>query len=135
MRLLRRIFLQNTMLKIGAVLIATALWVAYNSEPVAETSYSVPLLLVNVPPGLDVSGEVPSFVLLRLRGHLGRMRPLNPTEINVSADCTQAHAGTQLIRLTANLVNAPNNPEVVNIAPPQIEVSLVAASAPSRAHK
>jgi len=131
MRLLREILLQNAGLKIAALLIAAAVWAAYSSEPVVETGYSAPLVLVNVPPGLEVSGDVPSSVLLRLRGRLGRMRRVNPIDLNVSADCSLAHVGTQLVRLTPNMVDGLDNPEVVSITPPQIEIALVSASAPS----
>jgi YbbR domain-containing protein len=130
MRLLRRIFLQHAGLKISALVIAMALWVAYNSEPVVETGYSAPLLLVNVPSDLRVTGEVPSAVLLRLRGRLGRLRRVDPSELSVTADCSQARAGTQMVRLEPNLVNIPYDADVVGITPSQIEISLVSASAP-----
>jgi YbbR domain-containing protein len=133
MRLLRRIFLQHTGLKISALVIAAALWVAYNSEPVAETAYSAPLLLVNVPPGLRVTGEVPSTVLLHLRGRLGRLRRVNPDELSVRADCSQAHAGNVSVMLTPNMIAAPDGADIVGITPPQVEISLVSASAPSPA--
>jgi hypothetical protein len=130
MRLLRRIFLQHTGLKISALVIASALWVAYNSEPVVETGYSAPLLLVNVPPGLKVTGEVPAAVLLRLRGRLGRLRRVDPNELSVRADCSQAHAGRVSVMLSPNMITAPYGAELVGITPPQIEISLVSASAP-----
>jgi hypothetical protein len=124
MRLLQRGLLRHVGLKISALLIAVALWVVYNSQPVVEASYSVPLLLENVPPGLQVAGEVPSTVLVRLRGRLGRMRPLNPDELSVSANFYNAHAGF----LTVQLV--PNDPNIVGISPAQLQFSLVSASAP-----
>jgi hypothetical protein len=124
MRVLQRGLLRHAGLKISALLIATALWVAYNSEPVVEGSYNVPLLLENIPPGLQVTGEVPSTVLVRMRGRLGRMRPLNPGELSVSADFNSAHAGS----LTVQLV--PNDPDIVSISPAQVQFSLVSASAP-----
>lgn len=129
MRLLRRIFLQHTALKISAVVIAAALWVAYNSGPLVETGYSAPLQLVNVPVGLQVAGEVPSAVLLRLRGRLARLRRVDPAELSVSADCSQARVGRQIVRLDPNLINVPYGTDVVSIAPTQIEISLVSASA------
>ena len=130
MRLLRRIFLQHAGLKLSALVIATALWVAYNSEPVVETGYSVPLLLVNVPSGLQVTGEVPSVVLLRLRGRLGRLRRVDPAELSVTADCSQAGAGHQFVKLVASMANVPYGADIVGITPPQIEISLIPASVP-----
>lgn len=130
MRLLRRIFLQHAALKLSSLVIATALWVAYNSEPVVEARYSAPLLLVNIPPSLQVTGEVPSYVLLRLRGRLGRLRRVDRAELSVTADCSQARPGHQVVRLSPNLVGVPYGADIVGIAPPQIEISLVPASAP-----
>jgi hypothetical protein len=130
MRLLRRIFLQHAGLKLSSLVIASALWLAYNSEPVVETAYSAPLLLVNVPPGLQVTGEVPSAVFLRLRGRLGRLRRVDPAELSVSADCAEAHPGTQLVTLAPNMVNVPYGADIISITPAQIEISLVPASAP-----
>ena len=124
MRLLQRGLLRHAGLKLSALLIATALWVVYNSQPVVEASYSVPLLLENVPPGLQVAGEVPSTVLVRLRGRLGRMRPVNPDELSVSANFYNAHAGV----LTVPLL--PNDPNIVGVSPAQLQFSLVPASAP-----
>ena len=105
-------------------MIATGLWVAYNSEPMVEGSYNVPLLLENIPPGLHVAGEAPPTVLVRLRGRVGRLRPLNPSELSVSANFYNAHAGSQTVTLV------PNDPDVVGISPAQLEFSLVSASAP-----
>jgi hypothetical protein len=130
MRLLRRIFLHHAGLKASALVIAMALWVAYNSEPVVETGYSAPLLLVNVPTGMQVTGEVPSVVLLRLRGRLGRLRRVDPAELSVTADCSQAHVGRQFIKLAPSLANVPYGADIVGITPPQIEISLIPASAP-----
>jgi len=129
-RLLRGIFLQHTALKMSSLLIAAALWVAYNSEPVAEIGYSAPLLLVNVPPGLQVTGEVPASVLLRVRGRLSRLRRVDPAELSVSADCSQTQAGSQSVRLVPDMVTVPYGADIVGMTPAQIEISLVPASAP-----
>jgi hypothetical protein len=132
-RLLRQIFLQHTGLKIVSLLIALALWGTYNAEPFVETGYSAPILLKNIPPGLQVAGEVPAAAVLRIRGRLGLMRRIDPTGISVSADCSAAVAGIDVIRLTPNIATASNSPEIISINPPQIEISLVSASSPSPA--
>ena len=130
MRFLRRMVLNNLGLKVSALAIALALWAAYNSEPVVETGYSAPLLLVNVPAGLEVEGEVPSAVRLRVRGRLARLRRLAPGEVSVSADCSQARAGSQVVKLAPDMAGVPYGTEIVDIMPPEIEISLVPGSAP-----
>jgi hypothetical protein len=62
------------------------------------------------------------------------MRRIDPTGISVSADCSQARAGTQFVPLMPNVASTSNSPEIVSVIPPQIEISLVSASAPSSAH-
>jgi hypothetical protein len=129
MRLLHHIFVSHFGMKVGALLIAVTLWVAYTSEPVVETGYSAPLLLINMPPDLQVSGEIPSSVLVRLRGRLGRMRRMDAAGLTVSADCGQAREGIQSVSLLPNIATGPNGPEIVSITPSQIEISLVSGSA------
>lgn len=124
MPLLQRSLFQHAGLKIGALLIAAALWIAYHSQPLVESSYNVPLLLENIPSGLEVTGDVPSTVLVRVRGRLGRLRPRDPGDLNVIADFTHAHAGTQLLPLV------PSDSDIVAISPAQVEFALVSASAP-----
>jgi hypothetical protein len=132
MRFFRRLFLNHLGLKISALVIATGLWVAFNSEPVVETGFSAPLLLVNVPAGLRVTGEVPPSVLLRVRGRLARLRRFEPGELSVSADCSQVHAGSQVVKLAPYMVRVPYGAEIIGITPPQIDIALVAGSAPAQ---
>jgi hypothetical protein len=130
MRFLRRMILEHLGLKASALVIALALWVAYSSEPVVETGYSAPLMLVNVPAGLEVVGEVPATVRLRVRGRLARLRRLASGDVSVSADCIHARAGSQLVKLAPNIGGVPYGAEIVGITPPEIEISLVPGSAP-----
>ena len=129
-RLFRRMILRHLGLKVSALVLALALWVAYSSEPVVEAGYSAPLLLVNIPAGLQVTGDVPAAVLLRVRGRLDRLQRVGPGELSVSADCSQARAGSQIVNLAPNMVRVPYGAEIVGITPPQVEISLVPGSAP-----
>ncbi len=128
-RVLRRLFLSHPGLKASALLISLGLWVVYTSEPVVEAGYSAPLLLVNVPAGLKISSEIPSAVLIRLRGRLNRLRSFQASELSVRADCSQTSVGTQTVYLGPNMVRVPYGAEIVGITPPEIEISLMPASA------
>jgi hypothetical protein len=130
MSFLRRMMLDHLGLKASALAIALALWAAFSSEPVVETGYSAPLWLVNVPAGLEVTGEVPTAVRLRVRGRLARLRRMAPGDVSVSADCSQARAGSQLVKLAPNMAGVPYGAEIVDITPAEIEISLMPGSAP-----
>ncbi len=129
-RMLRRILLSHAALKLSALLISVSLWVAYTSGPVVETGYSAPLLLVNVPQGLKITSEIPSAVLLRVRGRLRRLQSFEARELSVRADCSQTRAGTQTVLLAPNMVRVPYGAEIIGITPPQIELSLAPVSPP-----
>jgi hypothetical protein len=79
---------------------------------------------------MEVQGEVPATVLLRVRGRLGRLRRLAPGELSVSADCSQARPGSQIMKLAPDLDGAPYGTEIVGVAPPEIRISFVPGSAP-----
>jgi YbbR domain-containing protein len=129
MRFLRRIFLTRVALKLAALAIALTLWAALNSEPRVEAGYSAPLVLVNIPAGLQVAGDVPPTVLLRLRGRRDQLQHFDPSELTVSADCSHAGPGSQTVKLAPNVTLLPSGAEIVGIMPPQIELSLMPSSA------
>ena len=131
MRLLRRIFLTHVGSKAAALVIAVGLWVALNSEPRIEAGYSTPLVLVNLPSGLQVAGQLPPTVLLQLRGRRNQLRGIDLAKVTVSADCSKAHPGTQTVELTPNVAALPAGAEIVGITPPQIELLLMPGSAPA----
>jgi hypothetical protein len=50
-------------------------------------------------------------------------------------DCSQTRAGSQLLNLLPGMADAPYGAEVVDIIPPEIQISLVSGSAPPRGAK
>lgn len=130
MSFLRRLVGHDLGLKVSALAISLALWAAYSSEPLVEAGFNAPLALVNVPPGLQVAGDVPTAVRLRVRGRSILLRRLEPGDLSVSVDCSQARAGSQLVKLVPGMADGPYGAEVVDIMPPEIQISLVSGSAP-----
>src|SRR3970040_2464246 len=100
MRLFRNWVLHNWHFKLIALLAAFLLWSTYTSEPAAEVAYVVPLEFRNVPAQLELSGDAPARVRLRVRGRSPLLRRLSPADLAVSVDLGDAQPGEMLIRLT-----------------------------------
>ena len=126
MPLFRNWVLHNWHFKLIALLAAFLLWSTYTSEPAAEVAYVVPLEFRNVPAHLELSGDVPAQVRLRVRGRSALLRRLSPADLAVSVDLGDAQPGEMLIRLTPDRVETPYGATVVRIAPAEFRLSLVA---------
>lgn len=123
---LRRFFVHNWWLKLLALALAYGLWVLIvpaERGPV-EIGVSVPLELVNLPPGLEVVGEIPTRIHLHLRGSELRLRRLLPGQVGVALDLRRASPGNHQFRLTAAAVEAPPGVEVVRISPDGVRLQL-----------
>jgi hypothetical protein len=129
MRFLRQVITRNLGLKVSALAISLALWAAYKSEPIVEVGYNAPLAVMNLPPELEITSDVPTDVRVRVRGRSFLLRRLTPGDLSVSVDFSHAQAGNQLLRLAPDMVGAPYGAEVVGVVPSEIRVSLVLASA------
>ena len=122
---LREWVLNNWGLKLLALAISFLLWTTYMTEPFSEVGYFVPLEFRNVPSSLEISGDMPTQVRLRLRGRSGLLRRLTPADLSIAVDLSGRPAGEALVPLTPDQVRVPYGATVVSIAPPEVRVPLV----------
>jgi diadenylate cyclase len=125
MPLFRNWVLHNWHFKLIALLAAFLLWSTYTSEPAAEVAYIVPLEFRNVPAHLELSGDTPAQVRLRVRGRSALLRRLSPADLGVFVDLAGAQPGELRIELTPDMVETPYGATVVRIAPAEFRLSLV----------
>jgi YbbR domain-containing protein len=104
-------------LKAIAVGIAVLLWFAVGGEKVVERSLRAPLELQNVPDGLEVVGDTPSTVDVRVRGASTILGQLGSGDVVALLDLSTARAGRRLFHLAPDHVNAPFGVEVTYIGP------------------
>ena len=125
MKILRHWVLHNWHLKLFALLAAFLLWSTYTSEPAAEVSFVVPLEVRNVPPNMEISGDIPSQVRLRVRGRSSLLRRLSAADLGITVDLAGAKPGELRIELTPDMVETPYGATVVRIAPADFHLTLV----------
>ena len=115
---------RNFWLKFLAVLIAAGLWFIVAGEHVAERSLRVPLEFRNVPDGMEIVGDPPATVDVRLRGSSGILSRLAPGEVTVMLDLGNARRGMRLFHFQADQVDRPFGVEVVQVQPPTLSLDL-----------
>jgi len=125
MRLLRKYIFANAALKILALGISFLLWVTYTSEPIAEVGFQVPLEFLSIPPRLEISGEVPTSVHVRVRGRSALLRRLVTADLSVRVDLKDGKDGPSQVRITPDMVGAPYGVTVVQVSPAAFPVTLV----------
>ncbi len=108
---------RNLGLKALSVLIALLLWFAVAGEKVVERRVRAPLELQNIPEGLEVVGDTPATVDVRLRGGSSTLAQLGVGDVVAVLDLSTARPGRRIFQLTPEQVRAPFGVEVTHVAP------------------
>jgi hypothetical protein len=128
---LRKYVLANAGLKLLAVAISFLIWATYTSEPYAEVGFQVPLEFTTMPPELEMSGDVPTSVHIRVRGRSALLRRMIPADLNLRLEMKDGKQGTMAIHFTPEMVGAPYGATVVQVEPTEIHVTLVPRHGPA----
>src|SRR6266566_7731780 len=107
MRFLRKYILANAGSKVLALGISFLLWATYTSEPFAEVGFQVPLEFTSMPARLEISGDVPTSVHVRVRGRSALLRRMVPADLNLRVDLRDGKEGTSELRITPDMVGVP----------------------------
>jgi YbbR domain-containing protein len=104
-------------LKLVSLGIALSLWMIVAGEETVERELRAPLELQQFPPGLELQGEAPSTIDVRVRGASGALGHVSPGDIVGVLDLRGARAGRRLFHLTPEQVRTPFGIDVVQVSP------------------
>jgi hypothetical protein len=125
MRFLRKYVFPNILLKLLALSISMVLWATYTSEPYAEVGFPLALEFTSMPAQMEISGDVPTQVRVRVRGRSALLRRLTPSDLSLHVDLKDAKPGDTLVTVTPQMVDVPYGATVVGISPSEFHVTLV----------
>jgi YbbR domain-containing protein len=111
-------------LKVLAIILASVLWFTVAGEHVVERSLRVPLAARNLPTNLEIVGELPETVDVRVRGSSAQLSRLDTGDVVAMLDLTTARTGPRLFHLRADEVSVPYGIDVAQVMPPTISLSL-----------
>lgn len=110
-------------LKVVSIGVATLLWLVVTSDPQVERTLRVSLELQRTPAGVELVGDVPDTVAVRVRGAASRLAGLGTGDLSAVVDLDGVRPGRRLFALTASQVTAPFGVEVVQITPPSLALA------------
>jgi len=122
---LRKYVFANAGLKLLALAISFLIWATYTAEPYAEVGFMVPLEFTTMPSDLEMSGDVPTLVHIRVRGRSALLRRMIPADLNLRLDMKGGKQGNMTIKFAPEMVGAPYGATVVQVEPTEIHVTLV----------
>src|ERR1700686_4008905 len=115
LRFLQKYVFANAGLKLLALAISFLLWATYTSEPFAEVGFQVPLEFTSMPTRLEISGDVPTSVQVRVRGRSALLRRMVPADLNLRLDLRDGKEGTSQMGIPPDMVGAPYGATVVQV--------------------
>ena len=116
-----RVF-RNVGLKLLAVTLGAIVWFLVAGEQIVERALRIPLEFVNLPAQLELVGDTPTVVDVRVRGSSGALSRIANGELAAVLDLRSARPGQRLFHLTGEDVRAPFGIEVVQITPSSVPI-------------
>jgi YbbR domain-containing protein len=116
-------------LKALSIAFAVMLWFGVSGDETVERGLRVPLEFQQFPSGLEMMGEAPSLVDVRVRGASSTLSQLGPGDIVAQIDLRNAGVGRRLYQLTPEQVRVPFGVQVVQVTPPSVGVSFERSAA------
>ena len=107
-------------LKTLSIGIALLLWLFVSGDETVERGLRVPLEFQQFPAGVEMMGEAPSLIDVRVRGGSSTLSRLGSGDIVAQLDLKAARVGRRLYQITPEQVRVPFGVQVVQVTPPTI---------------
>jgi YbbR domain-containing protein len=114
---------RNIGLKITAFGLGIVLWITVSGQQV-ERNVLVQLQFRNVPESLELAGDTPRTVDVRVQGAAGLISPLEPYQVVAMIDLTNARAGVRVFPMTVEHISVPLGVQVLSVDPAAISLTL-----------
>ena len=118
---------RNRGLKFLSTCIAAMLWLVVAGERVVERVLRAPIEFQNLPNGLELVGNLPDTVEVRLRGSSGALSRMGAGDLAAVLDLRTARPGRRLFHLTPAQVTVPYGIDVVQVGPSTLTMAFEAS--------
>ena len=125
-RLLINIFIKNWGLKLFAFFVALVLWLALIPEEkiFSEKNLTVPLVLYNTPPQMELVKKPPSTIDVKIRAPKSLIEQITPANVYAALNLENARLDQKEYPLNKSMISIPPGAEVKEIYPSQVNLAL-----------
>jgi len=113
-------------LKLAALGLGILLWITVSGQT-AERRVRVPLEFRQVPASLEIVGDAPDTVEVRIRGTSSQISRLEIGDIVAVLDLGEARSGVHIFPLRTDQIVAPFGVEVLRVDPAEVTLGLEAS--------
>jgi YbbR domain-containing protein len=117
---LRTLLAENWPLKLGSVVFAIGLWLFVAAEDRTDAVFTVPLDLVDRPPGVEVTSLGVETVIVQVEGRRSLLRTLREQDFRAEVSLKNARPGRFVARVEPTNVSAPPGVRVVRVTPGEV---------------
>jgi hypothetical protein len=97
--------------------VALGLWTAVAGQQSAEIALTVPVEYQRIAAGVELRGEIPAEVTIRLRGSQLALDALRASSVRLRVSLERVRDGVNYIALTANHLDLPPGVELTDMRP------------------
>ncbi len=110
-------------LKVLSLGLALLLWMVVAGEETVERGLRVPLELQQMPGGIEVLGDIPTTVDVRVRGGSSVLSRVGTGDVVAVLDLRSARSARRLFPMTPDQVRVPFGVEVVQVTPSAVAMA------------
>jgi YbbR domain-containing protein len=111
-------------LKFLSIALAVLLWLVISGEQIVERALRIPLEFTNLPQQLEMVGDMPTVVDVRVRGSSGALTRIQTGDLVAVLDLRTARPGQRLFPVSASDVRTPFGLEVVHVSPSNVSIRI-----------
>jgi YbbR domain-containing protein len=116
-------------LKFLSIALAALLWLVVSGEQIVERALRIPLEFTNLPTHLEMVGDTPTVVDVRVRGSSGALSRISTGDLVAVLDLRTARTGRRLFHLAGSDVRTPFGVDVVQVNPSNVAVEFEESAA------
>jgi hypothetical protein len=122
----RALVVENWPLKLMSVVFAMGLWLFVAAEERTEAVFTVPLELVDPPPGVEVTSLSVETVIVRVVGRGSLLQRLHETDFQARLSLKNIRPGRFVLRIQPDGVSVPPGVHVLRVTPSEVRGMLAA---------
>lgn len=121
--MMRRLVAKNLGWKLGSLLLAILLWLAFSAAPDIVSTHTAPILYRNLAPSLLVTGDAPENIHVELRGPAGQLTAASLADTVALFDLASVGGpGERTFTISDANLNLPRNVGFLRAVPSQLRL-------------